>query len=41
MELESNNQVLRKYKNFYQATKEVKCLGCSKSFSPVLFKGHF
>lgn len=41
LDLEQSNQVLRNFKNLYKAASEIKCCGCNKSFSPVIFKGHY
>ena len=39
-DLEQSNKVLRRIKNAYKQTSEVKCRGCSKMFKPTMFKAH-
>ena len=41
LDLEQSNQMLRNFKNLYKAASEIKCSGCGKLFSPVIFKGHY
>ena len=40
IDLESNIQVLRTFKNMYKSAAEYKCSGCLRTFAPVLFKAH-
>ena len=37
---EQSNKVLRRIKNAYKQIAEIKCRGCEKNFTPVIFKGH-
>lgn len=39
-DLEQSNKVLKRIKNAYKQTSEVKCRGCSKLFKPIIFKAH-
>lgn len=39
-DMEKSIKVLRRIKNAYKQTHEVKCKGCMQVFKPVIFKAH-
>ena len=39
-DLEQSNKILRKTKNAFKMTSEVKCSLCFETFKPVIFKTH-